>query len=61
MYIADVLRGTFTLFHVAFHSALTRQAVALPATFHPVGGHKVAPPQLSQLLHELETPNLADG
>ena len=39
---------------------LTRQAVALPATFHPVGGHKV-PPLLSQLLHELETSNLADG
>ena len=30
-------------------------------TFHPVGGgHKVAPLP-SQLLHELETPNLADG
>ena len=27
---------------------LTRQAVALPATFHPVGGgHKVAPPAIS--------------
>ena len=39
---------------------LTRQAVALPTTFHPVGGHKVAP-LLSQLLQELETPNLADG
>ena len=42
--------------------SLTRQAVALPATFHPVGGGGIKlPPLLSQLLHELETPNLADG
>ena len=41
-------------------AVLTRQAVALPVTFHPVGGIKLSP-LLSQLLHELETPNLADG